>query len=69
VTASTAKKRSDIISSSANSHTELTTGHSQLGRLARRRAAWRPYGHEVPHGFMRRYRRHGRPACDGAVLD
>jgi dihydroxyacid dehydratase/phosphogluconate dehydratase len=37
--------------------------------IARRKAAWRPYEREVPHGFMRRYRKHVRPACDGAVLD
>jgi len=24
---------------------------------------------EAPDGFMRRYRRHVRPACEGAVLD
>jgi dihydroxy-acid dehydratase len=45
------------------------TLHVDEGTLARRKAAWRPYEHEVPHGFMRRYRRHVRPACDGAVLD
>lgn len=37
--------------------------------LVRRRAAWRPHEREVPHGFMRRYRRHVRPASEGAILD
>jgi dihydroxy-acid dehydratase len=45
------------------------TLHVDEPTLARRRAAWRPYEREVPHGFMRRYRRHVRPACEGAVLD
>jgi dihydroxy-acid dehydratase len=45
------------------------TLHVDDATIARRKAAWRPYEHEVPHGFMRRYRKHVRPACDGAVLD
>jgi len=37
--------------------------------LARRKTAWRTHEREVPHGFMRRYRKHVRPASEGAVLD
>jgi dihydroxy-acid dehydratase len=37
--------------------------------LARRREGWRPLEKPVPHGFMRRYRRHVGPASTGAVLD
>jgi dihydroxy-acid dehydratase len=43
--------------------------HVDEATLAKRKVAWEPYEHEVPHGFMRRYRRHVRPACEGAVLD
>jgi dihydroxy-acid dehydratase len=45
------------------------TLHVDEATLARRRAAWVPFEREVPHGFMRRYRRHVRPACEGAILD
>jgi len=45
------------------------TLHVDETTLARRQAAWRTHEREVPHGFMRRYRRHVRPACEGAVLD
>jgi len=45
------------------------TLHVDEATLAQRKAAWRPYEREVPHGFMQRYRRHVRPACEGAVLD
>jgi dihydroxy-acid dehydratase len=44
------------------------TLHVDEVTLAARRAAWRPHEREVPHGFMRRYRAHVRPACEGAVL-
>jgi dihydroxy-acid dehydratase len=37
--------------------------------LAARRAAWTPVLREAPHGFLQRYRRHVRPASEGAVLD
>jgi dihydroxy-acid dehydratase len=37
--------------------------------LVRRREGWRPLEKPVPHGFMRRYRRHVGPASAGAVLD
>ncbi len=43
--------------------------HVDEATLARRKAAWRTQEREVPHGFMRRYRRHVRPASEGAVLD
>jgi dihydroxy-acid dehydratase len=45
------------------------TLHVDEATLVRRRAAWRPHEREVPHGFMQRYRRHVRPASEGAVLD
>jgi len=51
----------------ASAMTDQLTKSQEL--IARRKAAWRPYEREVPHGFMRRYRKHVRPACDGAVLD
>jgi dihydroxy-acid dehydratase len=37
--------------------------------LARRRQGWQPLHKEVPEGYMRRYRKHVRPACEGAILD
>ncbi len=37
--------------------------------LARRRDGWEPLEKPVPAGFMRRYRKHVRPACEGAILD
>jgi dihydroxy-acid dehydratase len=37
--------------------------------LARRRENWQPVVKEVPHGYMQRYRKHVRPASEGAVLD
>jgi len=45
------------------------TLHVDEATLVRRKAAWQPYEREVPHGFMRRYRRQVRPASEGAVLD
>jgi dihydroxy-acid dehydratase len=45
------------------------TLHVDETTLRARRAAWVPREHEVPHGFMRRYRRHVRQACEGAILD
>jgi len=45
------------------------TLHVEEATLAKRRAAWKPFEREVPQGFMRRYRRHVRPACEGATLD
>ena len=36
--------------------------------LARRRAAWTPCERPAPHGYMRLYRTHVRPASEGAVL-
>lgn len=35
----------------------------------RRRANWQPLEKAVPRGFMQRYRKHVRPACEGATLD
>lgn len=43
--------------------------HVNAATLATRRAAWVPYEREVPHGFMRRYRKHVLPAAQGAVLE
>ncbi len=37
--------------------------------LARRRDSWQPVEKSVPPGFMRRYRKYVRPACEGAILD
>ena len=37
--------------------------------LARRREGWQPLEKDVPTGYMRRYRKHVRPACEGAILD
>ena len=37
--------------------------------LQRRREHWQPVEKAVPAGYMHRYRRHVRPACEGAVLD
>jgi dihydroxy-acid dehydratase len=45
------------------------TLHVDDSTLARRKAAWRPHEGEAPHGYMTRYRKHVRPACEGAVLD
>jgi dihydroxy-acid dehydratase len=45
------------------------TLHVDEAILSRRRAGWKPFEREVPDGFMRRYRKHVRPACEGAVLD
>jgi dihydroxy-acid dehydratase len=45
------------------------TLHVDETTLGKRRAGWRPVEREVPDGFMRRYRKHVRPACEGAVLD
>jgi dihydroxy-acid dehydratase len=45
------------------------TLHVDDATLTRRRAAWKPFEREAPDGFMRRYRKHVRPACEGAVLD
>jgi dihydroxy-acid dehydratase len=45
------------------------TLHVDETTLARRRAAWTPYERPVPHGYMRLYRRHVRPACEGAIVE
>jgi dihydroxy-acid dehydratase len=45
------------------------TLHVDDATLARRRASWKSREHAVPHGYMRFYRRHVRPACEGATLD
>jgi len=45
------------------------TLHVDDATLAARRASWVPYERAVPHGFMRSYRKHVRPACEGAILD
>lgn len=37
--------------------------------LARRRAEWQPVEKSVPRGYMQRYLKHVRPACEGAVVD
>jgi dihydroxy-acid dehydratase len=37
--------------------------------LAQRREHWQPLEKDVPEGYMRRYRRHVRPASEGAILD
>mgnify|MGYP000444031263 CR=1 FL=1 len=37
--------------------------------LERRRQHWQPLEKDVPDGYMRRYRKHVRPACEGAILD
>ncbi len=34
-----------------------------------RKKGWAALEKEVPAGFMRRYRKHVRPACEGAILD
>ncbi len=45
------------------------TLHVDEATLARRRESWTPYERDVPHGFMRSYRKHVLPASQGAVLD
>jgi dihydroxy-acid dehydratase len=45
------------------------TLHVEEATLERRRRSWTPLERPVPHGFMRRYRRHVRPASEGAVVD
>jgi dihydroxy-acid dehydratase len=42
--------------------------HVDESILDRRRAGWQPLVRPVPHGFLRRYRKHVRPASEGAVL-
>ena len=37
--------------------------------LAGRREHWQPVEKPVPTGYMQRYRKHVRPACEGAILD
>lgn len=37
--------------------------------LTKRKQGWKPLEKDVPHGFMQRYRKHVRPACEGAILD
>lgn len=37
--------------------------------LAKRRENWQALEKPVPSGYMRRYRMHVRPACEGAILD
>jgi len=36
--------------------------------IERRRQGWQPLVKPVPAGFMQRYRKHVRPACEGAIL-
>ena len=43
--------------------------HVDEATLARRREGWTPYERPVPHGFMQRYRKHVRPASEGAIVD
>jgi dihydroxy-acid dehydratase len=43
--------------------------HVDEATLARRREGWTPYERAVPHGFMQRYRKHVRPASEGAIVD
>ena len=45
------------------------TLHVDDAVLAQRRAQWTPYEQAVPHGYMRNYRKHVRPACEGAIVD
>ncbi|MCF8469425.1 MAG: dihydroxy-acid dehydratase [Parvibaculum sp.] len=45
------------------------TLHVDDATLTRRKSAWIPYEREVPHGYMRTYRKHVRPACEGAIID
>lgn len=45
------------------------TLHVDDETLVKRRTQWVPYERAVPHGFMRTYRKHVRPACEGAVFD
>jgi dihydroxy-acid dehydratase len=45
------------------------TLHVAEATLAERRETWQPHERPVPHGFMRRYRKHVRPASEGAVLE
>jgi len=37
--------------------------------IAKRRSNWQPVLKEVGYGYMDRYRRHVRPASEGAILD
>ena len=37
--------------------------------IDRRREAWQPVLKDVGFGYMDRYRRHVRPASEGAILD
>jgi len=37
--------------------------------LQRRKTGWQPVQKDVPQGFLRRYRKHVRPSCEGAILD
>ena len=45
------------------------TLHVDDATLVQRRANWVPYERAVPHGYMRTYRKHVRPACEGAIID
>lgn len=45
------------------------TLHVDDATLTKRRENWKSFERAVPHGFMRLYRKHVRPACEGAVLD
>ena len=45
------------------------TLHVEEAELAKRRAVWKPYEREVPHGFMRLYRKYVSPASNGAVME
>ena len=37
--------------------------------ITQRKQGWTALEKEVPPGYMRRYRKHVRPACEGAILD
>ncbi len=43
--------------------------HVSAETLEQRKKTWQPLIKEVPFGFMRRYQKYVRPACEGAILD
>ncbi len=49
-----------------NRNIHLAVNEEELGL---RRKTWQPVEKAVPAGYMRRYRKHVRPACEGAILD
>jgi dihydroxy-acid dehydratase len=57
----------DIIEIDVLNHS--LTLHVDEATLSRRREQWVPHEGAVAHGYMRLYRKHVRPACEGAVLD